>query len=140
MRKILLLLFLASLTGCANSVSDEAKYLHPYETAGYSTVQVFDLVKQFIVDKDYLCEPSSVPSYLQCAKYTREWDFHTTKVIMKIVRDHDEGNSVLIFASRWDEGLIPAEFISDTFHSEDLADLCQLFEGKDIATCKNSSS
>lgn len=138
MKKILLLLFMAALTGCTNSVSDEAKYLHPNEKDGYSTVRVFDLAREFITNKDYQCEPSSSASYLQCSRYTREWDIHTTQVIIKIVRDYDDGSSVLIVASRWDEGLIPGEFISNTFHSEDLADLCQYFENENIAVCKNS--
>ncbi|MFP2769321.1 hypothetical protein [Oceanisphaera sp. KMM 10153] len=140
MYKVLPLFFLAALTGCTNSVSDEAKYLYPDRADDYSTIQLFDLAREFVINKDYRCEPSSVASYLQCTKYTRQWDLHTTKVIMKIVRDHDDGSSILIFASRWDEGLIPGEFISNTFHSEDLAELCRFFEGKGIATCKNSSS
>lgn len=139
MHKALLLLSCGLFAGCTNVTSDRVQYLHPNQAEGYHSARVFELAREHLAGNGYHCELDGA-HFASCAKITRDSSLHSTRVIIRLEREHDEGNSVLLLASRWDEGLIPSEFISNRFESEDLARLCQHLASRHIATCKETPS
>lgn len=50
-----------------------------------------------------------------CAKALRDLYIHQTRAVVEIYPGDDEGSRYTLVTTRWDEGLIPGEFISSEF-------------------------
>jgi len=71
-------------------------------------------------------------------KNLRDIYIHQTHAVVEIFPG-DDGSNPLLVTTRWDEGLIPGEFISSEFSNPDVVAFCDYLVQAKLAVCRNAS-
>lgn len=133
-----LCLSLLMLSGCTNVTGDVARTLNPVSSAPLNRAALFSSANAFFTDAGYQCKLASDTEDFRCRKDLRDIYIHQTHAVVEIFPGDDGGNPLLV-TTRWDEGLIPGEFISSQFSNPDVAAFCDYLAQAKLAVCRNAS-
>lgn len=73
---------------------------------------------------------------LRCSRELRDLIIHQTRTVVELFPEGNEGTGLLLISTRWDEGLIPGEFISSEFHNPDVVGLCSEMRDHALGVCQ----
>lgn len=74
-----------------------------------------------------------------CAKALRDLYIHQTRAVVEIYPGDDEGSRYTLVTTRWDEGLIPGEFISSEFTNADVEAFCGYLREQQLGICRSKT-
>lgn len=136
--KVFLLLLPAIFSGCTNVAGDVTRTLSPVSSAPLDRAALFSRASEFFTDAGYQCKLDFDTEDFRCRKDLRDIYIHQTHAVVEIFPGDDGGNPLLV-TTRWDEGLIPGEFISSQFSNPDVAAFCDYLAQAKLAVCRNAS-
>ena len=134
----LLLLATLLVSGCTNVAGDVTRTLEPLSADPLNRAALFSRASEFFTDAGYQCRSASDTEDFRCRKDLRDIYIHQTHAVVEIFPGDDEENPLLV-TTRWDEGLIPGEFISSQFSNPDVAAFCDYLAQATLAVCRNAS-
>jgi len=134
----LLLLATLLVSGCTNVAGDVTRTLEPLSADPLNRAALFSSANAFFTDAGYQCRSTSDTEDFRCRKDLRDIYIHQTHAVVEIFPGDDGGNPLLV-TTRWDEGLIPGEFISSQFSNPDVAAFCDYLAQAKLAVCRNAS-
>ena len=134
----LLLLATLLVSGCTNVAGDVTRTLEPLSADPFNRAALFSSANAFFTDAGYQCRSASDTEDFRCRKDLRDIYIHQTHAVVEIFPGDDGGNPLLV-TTRWDEGLIPSEFISSQFSNPDVAAFCDYLAQATLAVCRNAS-
>ena len=134
----LLLLATLFVSGCTNVAGDVTRTLEPLSADPLNRAALFSSANAFFTDAGYQCRSTSDTEGFRCRKDLRDIYIHQTHAVVEIFPGDDGGNPLLV-TTRWDEGLIPGEFISSQFSNPDVAAFCDYLAQAKLAVCRNAS-
>lgn len=134
----LLLLAALLVSGCTNVAGDVTRTLEPLSADPLNRAALFSRAGEFFTDAGYQCRSASDTEDFRCRKDLRDIYIHQTHAVVEIFPGDDEENPLLV-TTRWDEGLIPGEFISSQFSNPDVAAFCDYLAQAKLAVCRNAS-
>jgi len=134
--KALFLLPLLAITGCTNVAGDAARTIYPAAESALDTGTLFAVARNFFTDAGYQCDSEREFPALHCSKALRDLYVHQTHSVVQIFRDDDEVRSHTLVTTRWDEGLIPGEFISSEFTNPDVKAFCDYLKAQVLGECR----
>ncbi|MBR9872436.1 MAG: hypothetical protein GYB26_14975 [Gammaproteobacteria bacterium] len=132
---VLVVLSLLLMAGCTNIAKDAARTIHPASSSSLTTDTLFSVTSEFLSGKGYQCDSRHDPSALRCTKELRDLYIHQTQAVVQIY-PRDETYPHTLVTSRWDEGLIPGEFISSEFTNPDVKAFCEYLEAQALGSCR----
>lgn len=133
--KTLVVIFLLLIVGCTNITSDVARTIHPAPSSSLQASKLFSAASGFFTEAGYQCNAYHDPSALRCAKELRDLYIHQTQAVVQIY-PRDEAYPYTLVTSRWDEGLIPGEFISSEFTNPDVKAFCEYLQAQALGSCR----
>jgi len=133
----LLLLATLLVSGCTNVAGDVTRTLEPLSADPFNRAALFSRASEFFTDAGYQCRSASDTEDFRCRKDLRDIYIHQTHAVVEIFPGDDGGNPLLV-TTRWDEGLIPGEFISSQFSNPDVAAFCDYLAQAELAVCRNA--
>ena len=134
----LLLLATLLVSGCTNVAGDVTRTLEPLSADPLNRAALFSSANAFFTDAGYQCRSTSDTEDFRCRKDLCDIYIHQTHAVVEIFPGDDGGNPLLV-TTRWDEGLIPGEFISSQFSNPDVAAFCDYLAQAKLAVCRNAS-
>lgn len=135
MKPALLPLILAVLVGCTNVTGDTPRTISSQEAENLSAVRLFSVADTFFSEAGYACSADADAGQFRCSRALRDLYIHQTTAEVNIYPG-DEGNKAhRIIATRWDEGLIPSELISNTYANNDVEAFCAYLASAKVALC-----
>ncbi|WP_323751440.1 hypothetical protein [Marinobacter sp.] len=132
---VLLMLSLSFIAGCTNITSDAARTIHPAPSSSLTADTLFSVTSEFFSGKGYQCDTRHHPNALRCAKELRDLYIHQTQSVVQIYLGDGEQWPHTLVTSRWDEGLIPGEFISSEFTNSDVKAFCEYLDAQALGSC-----
>lgn len=133
----LLLLFLSVLVGCTNVTGDTPRTISPQTGESLSTERLFSVANTFFSEAGYACSTDAEAEQFRCSRAFRDLYIHQTTAEVNIYPGDEEDKTHRMIATRWDEGLIPGELISNTYASDDVEAFCAYLVGEKIAVCSD---
>ena len=133
--KVFLLLLPAIFSGCTNVAGDVARTLEPLSADPLNRAALFSSANAFFTDAGYQCRSTSDTENFRCRKDLRDIYIHQTHAVVEIFPGDDGGNPLLV-TTRWDEGLIPGEFISSEFTNPDVTAFCEYLQAQAVGSCR----
>lgn len=130
----LVLLGLGMLCGCTNVAGDHARLIARHDGTLMETAVLVSRATAHFSEAGYDCGVDS-RSELRCRKDLRDLYIHQTHAVVEVFQDGDAGNHLLV-TTRWDEGLIPGEFISSQFDNRDVAEFCASLDESGQGICQ----
>ena len=134
--RALMLLCLSLVAGCTNVAGDAARTIYPAAESALDTDTLFAVARSFFTDAGYQCDSEREFPALHCSKALRDLTVHQTHAVVQIFRDDDEVRSHTLVTTRWDEGLIPGEFISSEFTNPDVKAFCEYLKVQVLGECR----
>ncbi|MBJ6137057.1 hypothetical protein [Marinobacter litoralis] len=131
----LLFFSLSLVAGCTNVVSDVARTIHPAPSSSLQASKLFSAASGFFTEAGYQCNVYPDPSPLRCTKELRDLYIHQSQAVVQIY-PRDEAYPHTLVTSRWDEGLIPGEFISSEFTNPDVKAFCEYLHAHALGSCR----
>ncbi len=135
-RHIPVALSLSLIVGCTNVASDAARTIHPAPSSSLAAETLFSVAGEFFSVKGYQCDTRRDPKALYCTKELRDLYIHQTRSVVQVYRGDGDAHPHTLVADRWDEGLIPSEFISNEFTNPDVADFCEYLRAQALGSCR----
>lgn len=133
---VLVVLSLSFIAGCTNVASDSARTIHPAPSSSLKEDTLFAVASEFFSEEGYQCDTRHDPSALYCAKELRDLYIHQTQSVVQIYPGDGEARPHTLVADRWDEGLIPGEFISSEFTNPDVKAFCEYLQAQALGSCR----
>ena len=135
--RVVLLSLWVMLAGCTNVAGDRIRVVTAPEGGTLPAEALMRTAVDFFTEAGYACSPEA-DSRLRCRKDIRDLYIHQTHAVVEVF---PEGNSdgsdrYLLIATRWDEGMIPGEFISSEFANADVADFCAALQVSEQGVCR----
>lgn len=127
------------VSGCTNVASDVARHIEPTATSYLKASDLFSTASDFFAQAGYQCTADETLPILKCTKQLRDLYIHQTTAVVEIFPDDEKEAEYMLVAERWDEGLIPGEFISGNFRNEDVASFCGYLREEGRAVCRTRS-
>lgn len=140
MKPALLALFLAVLVGCTNVTGDTPRTISPLTAESLSTERLFSVANTFFSDAGYACSNDAEAGQFRCTKELRDLYIHQTTAEVNIFPGEEGDKAHRIIASRWDEGLIPGELISNSYANDDVEAFCAYLTSKNLGLCSDHQS
>lgn len=137
MKPALLSLILAVLVGCTNVTGDTPRTICPQTGESLSTERLFSVANTFFSEAGYACSTDTEAEQFRCSRALRDLYIHQTTAEVNIYPGDEEDKAHRIIATRWDEGLIPGELISNTYASDDVEAFCAYLVDEKIAVCSD---
>ena len=128
----LALVFLLLSAGCTNVAGDRVRSLT--SDAG-TTALLMQYADTFFTAAGYDCQAEDRGAALRCGRELRDLFIHQTRAVVEIFEDKD-ADRYLLASTRWDEGLIPGEFISSKFENPDVATFCESLAASGKGKCQ----
>lgn len=132
MKSAALPLFLSILVGCTNVTGDTPRTISPQEAEN-----LFSVADAFFSEAGYACSTDAEADQFRCSRALRDLYIHQTTAEVKIYPGDEEDKTHRIIATRWDEGLIPGELISNAYANDDIEAFCAYLAGEKIALCSD---
>ena len=127
--------FLAVLSGCTNVAGGDSRLISSPEGGSLETGRLFSLATAFFSEAGYQCSADRDASRFRCSRELRDLYIHQTRAVVEIYAgEHD---SYRLVPTRWDEGLIPGELISNTYANDDVEAFCTYLASEKMAFCRN---
>ncbi|MAX32091.1 hypothetical protein SAMN05216571_1156 [Onishia taeanensis] len=126
------------VSGCTNVASDVARYIEPTASSHLKASALFSTASDYFTQVGYQCIADEASPILKCTKELRDLYIHQTTAVVEIFPGDEKEAEYILVAERWDEGLIPGEFISGNFRNEDVANFCGYIQEKGLAVCRIS--
>lgn len=137
MKPALLFLILAVLVGCTNVTGDTPRTISPQTGESLSTERLFSVANTFFSEAGYACNTDAEAGQFRCYRELRDLYIHQTTAEVKIYPGDEEDKTHRMIATRWDEGLVPGELISNTYANDDVDAFCVYLAGEKIALCSD---
>ena len=134
--QVLVIPLLSLIAGCTNMAGDVARTIHPAPSSALDENTLFSVASEFFIGKDYECDARHDLSTLRCAKELRDLYIHQTQAVVQIYPGDDVAYPHTLVTSRWDEGLIPGEFISSEFTNSDVTAFCEYLQAQAVGSCR----
>lgn len=134
--KTLLLLPLLAIAGCTNVAGDAIRTIYPAAESALDTDTLFAVARNFFTEAGYQCNTGREFPSLHCSKELRDLYIHQTQSVVEIFRDDNENRTHTLITTRWDEGLIPGEFISSEFKNPDVKAFCEYLKAQAVGDCR----
>lgn len=136
-RTVLFLLYLSVLSGCTNVTGDTPRAISPQTGESLSTERLFFVANTFFSEAGYACSTDVDAGQFRCSRALRDLYIHQTTAEVKIYPGDEEDKIHRMIATRWDEGLIPGELISNAYANDDVEAFCTYLAGEKIALCSD---
>ncbi len=134
--KALLFLPLLAISGCTNVAGDAVRTIYPAAESALDSDTLFAVARSFFVDVGYQCDSEREFPALHCSKALRDLTVHQTHAVVQIFPDEGEARTHTLVTTRWDEGLIPGEFISSEFTNPDVKAFCEYLKAQALGDCR----
>ncbi|MBL1272130.1 MAG: hypothetical protein COB25_006750 [Oceanospirillales bacterium] len=134
--KSLMILSLSLIAGCTNVASDLGRSIHPAPSSALNTDTLFSAASDFFAEVGYQCNTNYEPTSLHCSKALRDLYIHQTQAVVQIYPGDDEAHPHTLVTTRWDEGLLPGEFISSEFTNPDVKAFCEYLRAQALGLCR----
>ena len=134
--KALVVLLLSLIAGCTNVSHDVGRTIHPAQSSVMNTNTLFSVTSEYFIGKGYQCDISRDPDALHCSKELRDLYIHQTHAVVQVYPGDGEAHSHTLVTSRWDEGLIPGDFISGEFTNPDVKAFCEYLQAQAVGSCR----
>lgn len=134
--RVLTLLLLSLIAGCTNIAKDVSQTIHPTSSSVLSTSTLLSVGSEFFTGKGYQCVIRDDHSALRCTKELRDLYIHQTQAEVQIYPGDGNVYPHTLVTSRWDEGLIPGEFISSEFTNPDVKAFCEYLMAQSLGSCR----
>ena len=138
--KSLVIAGVLALSGCTNVIGDVPRSIHLSSSAGQEAGELLSVARDFFSGSGYQCHADEPADSLRCSRPLRDLYIHQTTAVVRIYSDDDATPEVTLVTTRWDEGLIPSEFISDEFHNPDVEAFCEYVKAQALGVCQTVSS
>ena len=137
MKPVFLLLIVFVFVGCTNVTGDTPRTISSLPDDRLSTEHLFATADTFFSDAGYTCSIDVEAGQFRCSRALRDLYIHQTTAEVNIYPG-DEGNKAhRIIATRWDEGLIPSELISNTYANDDVEAFCAYLASEKLGFCSD---
>jgi len=133
---VLVIPLLSLISGCTNVAGDVARAIHPAPSSALDENTLFSVASEFFIGEGYLCDATPDPSTLRCAKELRDLYIHQTQAVVQIYPGDEVAYPHTLVTSRWDEGLIPGEFVSSEFTNSDVTAFCEYLQAQALGSCR----
>lgn len=133
--RVLTFLLLSLIAGCTNIAKDVSRTIHPMPSSALSTRSLLSVGSEFFAGEGYQCVIRDDHSALRCTRELRDLYIHQTQAEVQIYPG-DEMYPHTLVTSRWDEGLIPGEFISSEFTNPDVKAFCEHLMAQSLGSCR----
>lgn len=133
---VLVISLLSFIAGCTNMAGDVARSIHPAPSSALDENTLFSVASEFFIGEGYECDATHDPSTLRCVKELRDLYIHQTQAVVQIYPG-DKAHPHTLVTSRWDEGLIPGEFVSSEFTNSDVAAFCEYLQAQVLGRCRS---
>lgn len=137
MKPALLSLFLAVLVGCTNVTGDTPRTISPLTGESLSTERLFSVAETFFSEVGYACSSDAEAGQFRCSRELRDLYIHQTTAEVNIYSGDEEDKTHRMIATRWDEGLVPGELISNTYANDDVEAFCAYLASEKLALCRD---
>ena len=127
------------VSGCTNVASDVARYIEPTAPSHLRVSALFSTASDYFAQAGYQCTADETSPILKCTKELRDLYIHQTTAVVEIFPGDEKEAEYMLVAERWDEGLIPGEFIAGNFRNDDVASFCGYLQEEGLAVCRTSS-
>jgi len=134
---LLCLAVLPVLAGCTNVTGGVTRVVNAVSSASLDSAALFSSARDFFTEAGYQCSANSDTEDFRCRKDLRDIYIHQTHAVVKIFPGNEKEGPLLV-SNRWDEGLIPGEFISNTFSNPDVAAFCDYLAEAQLAVCREA--
>ena len=132
----LLFLPLLVIAGCTNVAGDAVRTIYPAAESALDSDTLFAVARNFFTDAGYQCDSEREFPALHCSKALRDLYVHQTHSVVQIFRDEGDSRTHTLVTTRWDEGLIPGEFISSEFTNPDVKAFCEHLKAQALGACQ----
>lgn len=141
MKKQYLLFILMSVlvSGCTNVASDITRNIERIPPPPLEPSALFSTANGFFANAGYQCRVDDEYPILRCTKELRDLYVHQTTAVVEIFPGDEKEVGYILITERWDEGLIPGEFIAGNFRNDDVANFCGYLREEGLAVCRASS-
>lgn len=131
--RFLLLLWVILLQGCTNVTGDAIRRI---ESTSMNSGQLIAYSSMFFKGAGYECAAEEGGQGLRCDKPLRDMMIHQARAVVEMYSGGSEDDQFSLVTTRWDEGLIPGEFISTEFENPDVAGFCGSLEVSGKGVCR----
>ncbi|MDX1757104.1 MAG: hypothetical protein R3175_13665 [Marinobacter sp.] len=124
-------------SGCTNVAGDITRSIHHLPSSSLSSDTLFAAAGHFFTNLGYQCDSNHQATRFRCTKALRDVYIHQTRAVVQIYPGDAEVTHHSLFTTRWDEGLIPGEFISSEFTNPDVAAFCDYLREDELGLCRS---
>lgn len=135
MKSALLTIFLVVVTGCTNVTGDAPRIISSLSDERLRTDHLFATADTFFSEAGYACNTDAEAGQFRCSRELRDLYIHQTTAEVNIYPVDEEDKTHRMIATRWDEGLIPGELISNTYANDDVEAFCAYLASAKVALC-----
>lgn len=125
------------LSGCTNVTGDTPRTISPQPGEDLNAESLFSVADKFLSEAGYACSTDAEAEQFRCSRALRDLYIHQTTAEVNIYSADEEGNTHRMIATRWDEGLIPGELISNTYANDDVESFCAYLASEKVALCSD---
>ncbi|MEE2602743.1 MAG: hypothetical protein VX595_06725 [Pseudomonadota bacterium] len=136
-RPVLFLLSLWVLSGCTNVTGDTPRTISTQHHEPLSTERLFAAAERFFSEAGYKCSSNAAAGEFRCSRALRDLYIHQTTAEVNIYPGDEEDRGHRVIATRWDEGLIPGELISNTYANDDVEAFCAYLASEKLGRCSD---
>ena len=136
-RTVLFLLSLSVLSGCTNVTGDTPRTISSQHQEPLNTERLFAAAEIFFSEAGYRCSSDAVAGKFRCSRALRDLYIHQTTAEVNIYPADEEDRGHRVIATRWDEGLIPGELISNTYANDDVEAFCAYLASEKLGRCSD---
>ncbi|WP_192034604.1 hypothetical protein [Halomonas sp. YLGW01] len=124
------------LSGCTNVASGITRSIEQAPHSHLEDDALFSSASEFFSKAGYQCRVDEQYPVLRCTKELRDIYIHQTTVVVEIFPGDEKEAGYILVAERWDEGLIPGDFVSGNFSNEDVENFCGYLREEGLAVCR----
>lgn len=134
---IALSIFPLVIAGCTNVTGDVPRTISPQAGENLSAESLFSVADTFFSEAGYACSTDAEAEQFRCSRALRDLYIHQTTAEVNIYPGDEEDKIHRMIATRWDEGLIPGELISNTYANDDVEAFCAYLASEKVALCRD---
>ena len=136
-KKVFPIIVCMVLSGCTNVTGDAPRTISPQEAENLSAESLFSVADTFFSEAGYACSTDAEAEQFRCSRALRDLYIHQTTAEVNIYPGDEEDKTHRMIATRWDEGLIPGELISNTYANDDVEAFCAYLASEKVALCRD---
>ena len=132
---MLLAVGLLVLAGCTNVTKDQLRTIVAPTGGQLASKHLAEMASEYFSGLGYQCQADGDERFSRCLKDLRDLYIHQTHAVVQLFPG-DTQDEHLLLTSRWDQGWIPGELISNHFVNPDVAEFCDWLAAQGTATCR----